>query len=95
MQSAAVRTVESFAFTYGRVEVRAKLPRGDWLWPAIWLLPKWHQYGDWPTSGEIDIMESRGNAPSTYPNQPGNDVLPLSRLRLRRLLFTLCGSSIE
>jgi beta-glucanase (GH16 family) len=56
---------------YGRVEVRAKLPRGDWLWPAIWLLPQWNQYGDWPASGEIDIMESRGNAASTYPNPPG------------------------
>lgn len=39
MRSARVRTAESFSFRYGRVEVRAKLPRGDWLWPAIWMLP--------------------------------------------------------
>ena len=56
----------SFAFRYGKVEVRAKLPIGDWLWPAIWLLPRNNQYGNWPASGEIDIMESRGNPPS-YP----------------------------
>ncbi|KIY45933.1 glycoside hydrolase family 16 protein [Fistulina hepatica ATCC 64428] len=55
---------------YGRIEVRAKLPRGDWLWPSIWMLPEndadedenWSgDYGDWPLSGEIDIMSSRGN----------------------------------
>ena len=62
--SARIRTAESFSFTYGKVEVRAKLPRGDWLWPAIWLLPTDNQYGNWPASGEIDIMESRGNPPS-------------------------------
>ena len=41
--------------------MRAKLPKGDWLWPAIWMLPKDWKYGGWPISGEIDIMESRGN----------------------------------
>ena len=65
--SARIRTAESFTFTYGKVEVRAKLPVGDWLWPAIWLLPRDNQYGNWPASGEIDIMESRGNAPSYSP----------------------------
>jgi len=46
---------------YGRVEVVAQLPKGDWLWPAIWMLPsEWH-YGGWPASGEIDIMEARCN----------------------------------
>ena len=66
IKSARLRTVESFSFVYGKVEVRAKLPRGDWLWPAIWMLPRDNQYGNWPASGEIDIMESRGNPPS-YP----------------------------
>uniref|UniRef100_A0A7S2TPW5 GH16 domain-containing protein n=1 Tax=Lotharella oceanica TaxID=641309 RepID=A0A7S2TPW5_9EUKA len=64
IQSGRVRTAESFSFKYGRVEVRAALPRGDWLWPAIWMLPQDNVYGPWPASGEIDIMESRGNAPS-------------------------------
>lgn len=61
VSSARLRTAKSFAFTYGKVEVRAKLPSGDWLWPAIWMLPLKQEYGLWPTSGEIDIMESRGN----------------------------------
>ncbi|KAK7505729.1 hypothetical protein BaRGS_00003000 [Batillaria attramentaria] len=42
---------------HGKVEVVAKLPKGDWLWPAIWMLPTEHHYGGWPRSGEIDIME--------------------------------------
>jgi beta-glucanase (GH16 family) len=67
--SGKLTTVESFTFTYGRVEVNAKLPKGDWLWPAIWLMPRYFEYGGWPTSGEIDIMESRGNV--GYPRQYG------------------------
>jgi beta-glucanase (GH16 family) len=60
--SARLRTAESFAFKYGRIEVVARLPRGDWMWPAIWLMPTNAAYGTWPASGEIDIVESRGNA---------------------------------
>lgn len=63
IQSARIRTAQSFSFRYGRVEIRAKLPKGDWIWPAMWMLPRFNQYGAWPASGEIDIMESRGNAP--------------------------------
>ena len=44
----------------GRWEVRAKLPTGAGLWPAIWLLPD----GPWPSEGEIDFMESRGDRPA-------------------------------
>ncbi|XP_053646901.1 beta-1,3-glucan-binding protein [Cherax quadricarinatus] len=61
VMSARLRTLSDFAFRYGRIEVRAKMPRGDWLWPAIWLLPRYWPYGLWPASGEIDIVESRGN----------------------------------
>eukprot|EP00939_MAST-03C_sp_MAST-3C-sp1_P004279 g4279.t1 len=57
--SALLRTNRSFAF--GRVEIRAKIPKGDWLWPAIWMLSETDDFGPWPRSGEIDIMESRGN----------------------------------
>lgn len=60
IQSARIRTVNSFSFTYGRVEVEAKMPKGDWIWPAIWLLPTDNAYGDWPASGEIDLLESKG-----------------------------------
>ena len=42
---------------YGRFEIRAKLPTGRGTWPAIWMLPTDWEYGDWPKSGEIDIME--------------------------------------
>ncbi|KAI8852775.1 concanavalin A-like lectin/glucanase domain-containing protein [Chytridium lagenaria] len=66
VQSGLLRSVRSFSFRYGKVEVSAKLPKGDWIWPAIWMLPKHGVYGQWPASGEIDIMESRGNAPG-YP----------------------------
>jgi len=45
---------------YGRIEVRAKLPAGRGTWPAIWMLPTDWSYGNWPDSGEIDIMEHVG-----------------------------------
>lgn len=47
-------------WTYGRFEIRAKLPRGRGTWPAIWMLPTDWLYGGWPASGEIDIMEHVG-----------------------------------
>lgn len=61
MASARVRTNERFSYRYGRAEIYAKMPVGDWLWPAMWLLPEKWLYGDWPMSGEIDITESIGN----------------------------------
>lgn len=61
IESARIRTVESFSFIYGTVVVRARVPSGDWLWPALWFLPTDWEYGNWPVSGEIDLMESRGN----------------------------------
>ncbi|EFX89068.1 hypothetical protein DAPPUDRAFT_28775, partial [Daphnia pulex] len=48
IQSARMRTLNSFSFTYGTVEVRAKMPRGDWIWPAIWMMPTENRYGAWP-----------------------------------------------
>lgn len=62
VRSARINTRGKVGITYGRVEVTAKLPRGDWLWPAIWMMPTDLVYGEWPKSGEIDIMESRGNS---------------------------------
>jgi beta-glucanase (GH16 family) len=50
-------------WTYGRIEVRAKLPSGKGIWPAIWMLPTDWAYGPWPISGEIDMMEQRGSDP--------------------------------
>lgn len=48
---------------YGRIEVRAKLPKGRGTWPAIWMLSTDWKYGGWPESGEIDIMEHVGYDP--------------------------------
>lgn len=50
-------------WTYGRIVVRAKLPEGIGMWPAIWMLPTDWTYGGWPVSGEIDIMENLGYLP--------------------------------
>ena len=58
--SARIRTNGKVAKTYGRVEARIKLPKGQGLWPAFWLLPDTSTYGNWPNSGEIDIMEAKG-----------------------------------
>jgi beta-glucanase (GH16 family) len=61
-----VDTKNKYSFKYGTVEVRAKLPKGRGLWPAIWLVQK-----DCPSIGacptwppEIDIMENRGDIPN-------------------------------
>ena len=72
-QYTSARLNSKFVFTYGRVEVRAKLPTGVGTWPAIWMLGKninedgayWDIQGfgafSWPACGEIDIMEHWGN----------------------------------
>ncbi|KAH7176637.1 glucan 1,3-beta-glucosidase [Dactylonectria macrodidyma] len=70
-KSGRINTRKGASITYGRVEVTAKLPEGDWLWPAIWMLPVDSVYGDWPRSGEIDIAESRGNN-YTYAQGPNS-----------------------
>lgn len=53
---------------YGRIQVRAKMPGGRGVWPAIWMLPTNWVYGEWPASGEIDIMEYVGRAPGQVFN---------------------------
>jgi beta-glucanase (GH16 family) len=74
-QYTSARLNSKFAFTYGRVEVRAKLPQGAGTWPAIWMLGKniaepggyWYDaFGEvaWPACGEIDIMEHWGTNPN-------------------------------
>lgn len=68
IRSARLRTIDSFSFKYGQVEIVAKMPAGDWLWPAIWFLPTKSVYGVWPRSGEIDLLESRGNRNYTDDN---------------------------
>jgi len=56
--SARLRTRSQGDWTYGRIEARARLPHGQGLWPAIWMLPTDEVYGGWARSGEIDSMEA-------------------------------------
>jgi beta-glucanase (GH16 family) len=55
--SGKVRTVGLAAWKYGKVEFRAKPPKGQGTWPAVWMMPADNVYGGWPRSGEIDILE--------------------------------------
>lgn len=77
-QYTSARLNSKFAFTYGRVDIRAKVPNGQGTWPALWLLGKNinedggffdSNFGttNWPACGEIDIMEH-----GIFPNQPIN-----------------------
>ena len=61
--SARLVSREKGDWKYGYVETRAKLPQGTGVWPAIWMLPTDWEYGGWPASGEIDIMEHVGYNP--------------------------------
>ena len=63
--SARMRTRNKGDWKYGRMDIRAKMPYGRGLWPAIWMLPTDTTYGGWPVSGEIDIMECLGHDPWT------------------------------
>jgi len=61
--SARLDTKDHYSFRYGKLVVRAKLPVGQGIWPAIWLLSQHQAYGPWPASGEIDILEAKGRLP--------------------------------
>jgi len=61
--SSRINTKGKFDQTYGRFEASIKLPTGQGLWPAFWMLPTDEVYGGWPQSGEIDIMELIGSEP--------------------------------
>jgi beta-glucanase (GH16 family) len=56
--SARINTEDRFAFRYGRIEASIKLPSGQGLWPAFWMLPQDSPYGEWAAKGEIDIVEA-------------------------------------
>ncbi|WP_372631260.1 carbohydrate binding domain-containing protein [Cohnella sp.] len=73
--SGKVTSAEKGDWTYGKFVVRAKLPVSQGMWPAIWMLPtdQQYQYGGWPQSGEMDIMELTGPKSSDPDNR---DVYP-------------------
>lgn len=63
--SARLKSEDLYEFTYGRVEVRAKLPASIGTWPAIWMLGQDYATNTWPACGEIDIMEQTGQDKNT------------------------------
>ena len=63
--SARLKTLSKFAVKYGRIEARIKLPAGQGLWAAFWMMGVDAVTTGWPQCGEIDIMESLGHEPST------------------------------
>nr|WP_315220872.1 family 16 glycosylhydrolase [uncultured Flavobacterium sp.] len=77
--SARLKSENKFEFTYGKVEVRAKLPIGAGTWPAIWMLGENYATNFWPACGEIDIMEHVGNNQNVihgtlhYPGNSGGN----------------------
>ena len=62
--SARLLTKNKFSQTYGRFEARIKIPYGQGIWPAFWMLGNDIETVGWPTCGEIDIMENIGKEPS-------------------------------
>ncbi|MHB8523375.1 MAG: glycoside hydrolase family 16 protein [Limisphaerales bacterium] len=62
--SARLKTLGKAAWTYGRVEARIKVPAGQGLWPAFWMLGANIKQAGWPNSGELDIMENIGREAS-------------------------------
>jgi beta-glucanase (GH16 family) len=81
--SSRIKTQGKKTFKFGRIDIRAILPKGNGVWPALWMLPQNNVYGGWPTSGEIDIMEMKGGEPSrvlsTMHYGPGPNSTYISR----------------
>lgn len=63
--SARLKTQGLYSWTYGRVEARIKIPTGQGIWPAFWMLGEDVTTRGWPECGEIDIMENIGSRPDT------------------------------
>ena len=62
--SARMVTRDKQEFAFGRIDIRAVLPKGQGLWPALWMLGANHSEVGWPECGEIDIMELLGHSPN-------------------------------
>jgi beta-glucanase (GH16 family) len=78
--SARLKTQGLYSVTYGKIEMRARIPFGQGLWPAFWMLGSDIDSVGWPHCGEIDIMENIGKEPSTVhgtvhgPGYSGNGI---------------------
>jgi beta-glucanase (GH16 family) len=62
--STRIKTQGKFAIKYGRIEARMKIPFGQGMWPAFWMLGDDIDAGGWPKCGEIDVMENIGKEPA-------------------------------
>ncbi len=62
-ESAKIHTKDKQSFVFGRIDIRAKLPEGQGIWPALWMLGQNIDEVGWPACGEIDIMEMVGHTP--------------------------------
>lgn len=72
VQTARLITKNAASIKYGKVEVRAKFPSGDWLWPRITMLHVNETYGAWPRSGQIDVSGLRKSMCSTVASDSHN-----------------------
>lgn len=63
--SSKLTTYKKVAFQYGRIEARIRVPKGAGTWPAFWMLGTDIQLTTWPSCGEIDILETKGDLPTT------------------------------
>ena len=81
-------TRNKFEFTHGRVDIRARIPEGQGIWPALWMLGENINTVGWPRCGEIDIMEIVGHEPNVvhgtvhYANPNGDRIQNGSETRL-------------
>ncbi|GAA5913731.1 uncharacterized protein JCM6883_000030 [Sporobolomyces salmoneus] len=75
IQSAMISTRNKVSIKYGRVVIKAKMPKGDWLWPQISMVPRDEKYGGYPASGLISLFESRGNMPKSRLDILSNDMV--------------------
>lgn len=79
--SSRIVTENKFEFTYGRIDISAKLPTGGGTWPALWMLGEDYATNTWPGCGEIDIMEHVGNQQDKlfsslhFPGNSGGDAV--------------------
>jgi beta-glucanase (GH16 family) len=109
--SARLRTKNKGDWKYGRIEINAKLPQGQGVWPAIWMLPTEWKYGGWPRSGEIDIMEAINSNTGTngnkiygtlhygdsWPNNKntGTSISPATNIWMHFILMSLNGKTAK
>jgi Glycosyl hydrolases family 16/Calx-beta domain len=84
--SSRITTKNKKFFKFGRIDIRAKVPIGQGIWPALWMMPQENKYGGWPSSGEIDMMELLGHEPtkvySTVHYGPGPGSQNISRNKI-------------